>query len=83
MDVLLPRDRFALVLSDALGIDPAALRSPVTLADPVVLLRIDDVVDRELGVDLPETALTPPVTLAGLYRAYAQARVTADLEARS
>ena len=49
--------------------------------DPVALLRIDELVSRELGVDLPETALGPTADVDSLYQAYALERVATDLRA--
>ena len=49
--------------------------------DPVALLRIDELVSGELGVELPEAALAPTADIDSLYRAYALERVATDLRA--
>lgn len=83
MDRILSRDGFARALADALALDVRVLRDPATLADPVVLLRVDEVIGTAFGVDVPEAALIPPVDLDALYRAYVEAHVVADLDARA
>jgi hypothetical protein len=83
MDRLLSRDGFARALADAVGLDAAALQDPATLADPVVLLRLDDVIGTVFGVEVPEAVVTPPVTLDALYRGYVEAHVLADLDSRA
>ena len=50
--------------------------------DPVALLRIDELVSGELGVELPEAALASTADVDSLYRAYALERVALDLRAQ-
>jgi hypothetical protein len=47
----------------------------------VALLRVDEVVSRDLGVELPEDVLVPTADIEAMYRAYAQERVAGDLRA--
>ena len=47
----------------------------------MALLRVDEVVSRDLGVDLPEDVLVPTADIDAIYHAYALDRVEGDLRA--
>jgi hypothetical protein len=82
VDRLLSRDAFVALLARALDVAPETLegRGGRSWApDPVTLLRVDEVVSRDLGVELPERVLVPAADVDIIYRAYALERVAGDL----
>jgi hypothetical protein len=82
VDRLLSRDAFVALLARALDVAPGTLEGVggrPWAPDPVALLRVDGVVSRDLGVDLPEDVLVPTADVDAIYRAYALARVAGDL----
>ena len=82
MDRLLSRELFVDRIAEHLDLTAEAvegLRSGETRLDPVALLRLDEVVSIELGIELPEDVLAPGSNLDTIYRAYVLGRVAADL----
>ena len=82
MDRLLSRELFVERIAEHLDLTAEAvdgLRSGATRLDPVALLRLDEIVSLELGVELPEDVLVPGRDLDDIYRAYVLGRVAADL----
>ena len=79
---LLSRDRFVATVARGLALTPEALDGHAggrPVLDPVALLRLDEIVSTELGVELPESALTPSADIDAIYRAYVLASVADDL----
>jgi hypothetical protein len=84
VDRLLSRDAFVALLARALDVAPEVLEGDGVrpwAPDPVTLLRVDEVVSRDLGVELPEPVLVPTADIDAIYRAYALERVAGDLSA--
>jgi hypothetical protein len=82
MDRLLSRDGFVAVVARGLGLAPETFDGEAVRAwDPVALLRLDELVSTELGVELPESVLMPSTDIDAIYRAYVLECVTSDLGA--
>ena len=82
VDRLLSRDAFVALLARALDLAPETLDGDggrPWAPDPVTLLRVDEVVSRDLGVELPEHVLVPAADVDAIYRAYALECVAGDL----
>lgn len=84
VDRLISRDGFVALLARGLLLTPEALEGEEGRAwvpDPVALWRLDEIVSAQLGVELPESVLTPSVDIDAIYRAYVLAAVANDLGA--
>jgi hypothetical protein len=84
VDRLLSREAFVALVAHDLDLAPSVVAGDggrPWAPDPVALLRIDELVSRELGIELPETALAPAADVDSLYRAYALEHVATDLRA--
>lgn len=84
MDRLLSRDGFVALVARGLGLAPETFDGGAERAwtpDPVTLLRLDELVSAELGVELPERALVPSTDIDAIYRAYVLECVAGDLGA--
>lgn len=82
MDQILSRDGFAALVARGLALAPDAFDGDTERGwapDPVTLLRVDEIVSAQLGVELPESALGPSTDIDELYRAYVLERVATDL----
>jgi hypothetical protein len=82
VDRLLSRDAFVALVARDLELAPATLEGESGrpwAPDPLALLRVDELVSRDLGVELPETALVPTADIDAIYRAYVLECVASDL----
>jgi len=72
VDRLLSRDAVVALIAAGLDVPPSVVAGEdgrPWAPDPVALLRVDELVSRELGVDLPETAFVPTADVDSRYRA--------------